>query len=192
MENETNIPPKKTYLEAALTPVTSPVLGSINPLQASPFMIGKKVEKTGIIDTRIKWYINDYNPDETCSKCKKGIEDVEWNSYYTVYVKRFRDIMGEYRVKIYNNHPQKNKFNKDDPYHVEDCELCDDNVYCDSCKKEITDKFMEDKKQKQIRLPFSTPMLEAISIEGGVPPITINTPMLEGLKGIDTMPNLKI
>lgn len=171
MEEETKNPSKKTYLEAALTPVSSPCLGST----PSPFMVGKKEEKTGIIDTRLKWYLNDYNPDETCSKCKRGIEDIEWNSYYTVYVKRYKDIMNDYKVKIYN-----------------DRDTCDNSVYCDLCKRDITDKFMEDKKQKQVRLPFSTPMLEAISKDGGIPPITINTPMLEALKSSETMPSLNI
>lgn len=167
MEEETNNPTKKTYLEAVLTPVSSPCLGSIQ----SPNMTGK----TGIIDKRLKWYLNDYNPDETCSKCTRGIEDFEWNSYYTVYVKRYKEIINDYGVKIYN-----------------DRDTCDNSIYCDKCKKDITERFIEDKKQKQVRLPFSTPMLEAIGRDGGVPPITINTPMLEALKNTETMPSLNI
>ena len=82
---------KKTYLEAALTPSTTP-----NNSPQNVYVINNKI-KTGIIDIRLKWYTNNNNDDEICYFCKKGILEDEWNSYYTVYVKRYKNIMNEYK-----------------------------------------------------------------------------------------------
>ena len=77
---------KKTYLEAALTPSTTP-----NNSPQNVYVINNHI-KTGIIDIRLKWYTNNNNIDEICYFCKKGILEDEWNSYYTVYVRRYKDI----------------------------------------------------------------------------------------------------
>jgi hypothetical protein len=140
MEPETQtLPHKKTYLEAALTPVTTPN----NSPDRNIFIINSIHPKIGIIGKKLKWYINKYCDDEVCAKCDKGIICLEWNSYYTVYVQRYLDICN-YKIKIYN-----------------DRESVDDHVYCDLCKdkiiedfkiqKDSDDKNLDDKNIKNIK-----------------------------------------
>lgn len=122
MELETQtLPHKKTYLEAALTPVTTPN----NSPDRNIFMINPIKPKIGIVGKKLKWYINKYCDDEVCAKCDKGIICLEWNSYYTVYIQRYLDIC-DYKIKIYN-----------------DREFVDDRVYCDLCKDKIIEEFKE-------------------------------------------------
>lgn len=127
---------KKSYLEAALTPSTTP-----NSSPQNLYVINSKI-KTGIIDIRLKWYTNNDNIDEICYFCKKGILEDEWNSYYTVYVRRYKDIMNEYKIDISN-----------------DRNTCDKKIYCDLCMEEHNKKFLEEKDNKlilseTIEMPF--------------------------------------
>lgn len=125
METEQSTSRKKTYLEAALTP---PMI-TPNSSPSNPYTIKNDI-KVGIIDTRLKWYTNQINDEEICSVCKKGILEDEWNSYYNVYVMRYKDFKGDYKVKVFNDRDNH-----------------DNNIYCDKCKKE------EIEKSKKVTVP---------------------------------------
>jgi len=125
---------KKSYLEAVLTPSTTP-----NNSPQNVYVINNKM-KIGIIDIRLKWYTNNNNIDEICYFCKKGILEDEWNSYYTVYVRRYKDIMNEYKIDISN-----------------DRNICDKMIYCYQCMTEKNKKFLEEKEKllnETIEMPF--------------------------------------
>ncbi len=155
---------KKSYLEAAKTPSSSPM--------NSPSNVYKNKMRIGVVDIRLKWYINDYNPDEICSTCKKGIEAVEWNSYYKLSVVRYIDYNDEYKLKV-----------------LDDKDICDNEIYCDMCKDKIINKFKEEKKlvtdnNKVYNGLLSTPMIRSLP-----------TPLLSSLtdgKGINEIPSLTL
>jgi len=160
MENK---PEKKSYLEIAKSPVITPI--------NSPNNIHKKVIRTGIIDMRLKWYINTYNPDEICFDCKKGIEAVEWNSYYKLSVVRYIDYKDEYKLKVENEKDEN-----------------DEKIYCDNCKNNVINKFKEEKKKLDIKSLtesgiLSTPMIRSMP-----------TPLLSTLLGenITEIPSLTL
>lgn len=124
---------KKTYLEVLLTPPTSPQITPINSMPNSPaesIFSNKHRSDLGIIDSRLKWIINKNNPDSVCSKCKIGIEDYEWNSYYTVFVYRYEDEYNKYKLKIFNDLNNKQKTNE---------------VFCFKCRETIINEFKKDK-----------------------------------------------
>ena len=121
--------PKKTYLEAALTPSTTPSTTPNNSVPNSPQILSKHRNDLGVIDSRLKWIMNKKNPDSICSTCKLGIEEYEWNSYYTVYVYRFTDEYNKYKIKIFNDLSTKNM----------------NEVYCFRCREKIINEFKKDK-----------------------------------------------
>lgn len=126
-------PPKKSYLEAVLTPPTSPLITPINSIPNSPEILSNKHRSDlGVIDSRLKWVLNKKNLDCLCSRCHIGIEDFEWNSYYTVYVYRYTDEYNKYKIKIFNdlNNPQNKTIN---------------NVFCFKCRETIINEFKKDK-----------------------------------------------
>ena len=143
MEEEETHSRRKSYLEAALTPISTPNI-SPNNSPSNSYVI-RNQPKLGIIETRLKWYTNikrfnnifnkinnhmyiddfDY---KICDVCEKGLLVDECNSYYTVYVKRYKDIFDDYKIKIYN-----------------DKETCESLIYCDKCMKLKND---ETKKEK--------------------------------------------
>lgn len=119
MEHVDSTLKKKSYLEAALTPpMISPNMSPLNPF------LTKHDLKVGLIDTRLKWYNNKVNKEEICSICKKGILEDEWNSYYNVFVMRYKDYKDDHKLKIFN-----------------DKDVHDDSIYCDKCKKDLCEKF---------------------------------------------------
>jgi uncharacterized LabA/DUF88 family protein len=124
---------KKTYLEAALTPL---MISPINS-PSSPYV--KKEVKIGIIETRLKWYNNKINKEDNCSVCKKGIQKDEWNSYYNIYLLRYKYDIDEYKIKVFNNR-----------------EIHDDSIYCDSCKENVIKKHNEniEKEKNPIRIIY--------------------------------------
>ena len=131
--SETIVPssPKKSYLDAVLTPPTSPLITPINSIPNSPQILSNKHRSDlGVIDSRLKWIINKRNPDSVCSKCKIGIEDYEWNSYYTVFVYRYEDEYNKYKLKIFNDLNNKQKTNE---------------VFCFKCRETIINEFKKDK-----------------------------------------------
>jgi hypothetical protein len=115
---------RKSYKEILLTPSTTPQVTPINSANNSPsknIFIRNHGEiniSLGIIDRRLKWFINKHNQESICGKCKKGIIQDEWNSYYTVYAERYIDILDRTNIKVYN-----------------DLDRCDNSIYCDLCKK---------------------------------------------------------
>ena len=143
MEEEKTQSLKKSYLEAALTPVTTPNTSPYN--SPSNLYVIKNQPKLGIIETRLKWYTlsnltnkstllintNVYNY-ETCNVCKKGLIEDECNSYYTVYVKRYIDNYDNYRIKIFN-----------------DKETCDALIYCYQCMKNKNEIFLNETKNSK-------------------------------------------
>jgi hypothetical protein len=141
---------KKTYLEVLLTPPTSPQITPINSMPNSPaesIFSNKHRSDLGIIDSRLKWIMNKKNPDSVCSKCKIGIEDYEWNSYYTVYVYRFTDEYNKYIIKIFNDKDDKKNINQ---------------VFCFKCREDISNQFKKDKlinEQKKDLLILMPPLV---------------------------------
>ena len=104
---------KKSYKEVLLTPSTTP---QVTPVNSAPNSANNSPAKgiflrdytninisLGIIDRRLKWFINKYNKESICGQCKKGIIQDEWNSYYTVYAERYIDILDRTNIKIYND-----------------------------------------------------------------------------------------
>jgi hypothetical protein len=138
--------PKKTYLEAVLTPPTSPL---ITPT-SSPYILSKgsiHKDDEGIIDSRLKWILNKKNEDSVCNMCKTGIEEYEWNSYYTIYVYRFTDEYNKYKIKIFNDQDNIINTNK---------------VYCFRCREKITNEFKKNKlinEQKKDSLILMPPLV---------------------------------
>lgn len=131
--SETIVPstPKKSYLEAVLTPPASPLITPINSIPNSPEILSNKHRSDlGVIDSRLKWIVNKKNPNCECSRCKIGIEDFEWNSYYTVYVYRYTDEYNKYKLKIFNDLNNKQKTNE---------------VFCFKCRETINNEFKKDK-----------------------------------------------
>lgn len=133
MEEEKTHSAKKSYLEAALTPITTPNISPYNSPSGS--YVIKNQPKLGIIETRLKWYIstrckytNEYDY-ETCNVCKKGLLEDECNSYYAVYVKRYKDIYDNYKIKIFN-----------------DKDTCDKLIYCDKCMKNKNEIYKNESK----------------------------------------------
>jgi hypothetical protein len=138
MEEVKSLSTKKSYLEAALTPSTTPTSSPSNL-----YVINNQM-KTGIIDIKLKWYTNNNNDDEICYICKKGILEDEWNSYYTVYIKRYKNIMDEYKIDISN-----------------DRNTCDKKIYCYHCMTERNKKFLEEK-NKLLKETTEMPFLSLI------------------------------
>jgi hypothetical protein len=143
--------PKKTYLEALLTPSTTPYTTPNNSVPNSPqfsscesILTNKNRTDLGIIHSRLKWGLNKKNPDSLCNKCKLGIEEYEWNSYYTVYVYRFTDEYNKYKIKIFNDMDNSLRINE---------------VFCTRCKEDIINQFKKDrlineqKKEALISIP---------------------------------------
>jgi len=144
---------QKTYKEVLLTPSTTPNTTPYNSPAKNIFLLGSKDGyPMGIIDKRLKWYLNRLETPENgysliegfieersrmCSSdtCLKMIDFFEWNSYYTVYVERYKNILDEQKIKIYND------FNK-----YEKC------IYCDDCKHKIEEEFMETRKKFKLDL----------------------------------------
>jgi hypothetical protein len=132
-------PPKKTYKEALLTPTNSPNITPNNSPNISPanspdktiFMIREEI--TGVIDKRLKWYLNYDHDDRMCYKCKKGLEWDECNSFYIVYAEKYKNIFDQYKIKVYNNKDQNNKI-----------------LYCDKCKYNIEKIFKEEKNESNL------------------------------------------
>jgi hypothetical protein len=139
MEEERTHSVTKSYLEAALTPITTPNISPYN--SPTNIYVIRNQPKLGIIEKRLKWFtdirryknnlntkINNMYKDEfdykNCDICKKALLEDECNSYYTVYVKRYKNIFDDYKVKIYN-----------------DRESCDSLIYCDKCMKNKNDEF---------------------------------------------------
>jgi hypothetical protein len=106
---------RKSYKEALLTPTTTPQITPTNSPSKNIFIIKDTNIFLGIFDRRLKWYINKYNKENICGKCKRGIIQDEWNSYYTVYAERYIDIMEKTRIRIYN-----------------DLDKCDSCIYCNN------------------------------------------------------------
>jgi hypothetical protein len=115
---------RKSYKEALLTPTTTPQVTPNNSPSKNIFIIKDTKIYLGIFDRRLKWYINKYNKESICGKCKKGIIQDEWNSYYTVYAERYIDIMDKTRIRIYN-----------------DLDKCDGCIYCINCKKDKIEEY---------------------------------------------------
>jgi hypothetical protein len=59
-----------------------------------------------------------------------GIEEYEWNSYYTVYVYRFTDEYNKYKIKIFNDKDNKKKTNE---------------IFCFKCREDIINQFKKDR-----------------------------------------------
>jgi len=125
---------KKSYKEVLLTPSTTP---QVTPVNSAPNSVNNSPAKgiflrdytninisLGIIDRRLKWFINRHNKDSICDQCKKGIIQDEWNSYYTVYAERYIDILDRTNIKIYN-----------------DLDKCDNSIYCDRCKNSKIEEY---------------------------------------------------
>ena len=138
--------PKKTYLEAALTPPISPLITpSSSPYISSIHHIHNS--DVGVIDSRLKWILNTKNPDSVCNMCKTGIEEYEWNSYYTIYVYRFTDEYNKYKIKIFNDKDNIINANK---------------VYCFRCREKIVNEFKKNKlinEQKKDLLILMPPLV---------------------------------
>jgi hypothetical protein len=117
---------RKSYKEALLTPSTTPQVTPNNSPSKSIFIRNHTHINIslGIIDRRLKWFINKYNKECICSQCKKGIIKDEWNSYYIVYAERYIDILDRTNIKVYN-----------------DLDKCDNSIYCDLCKKDKIEEY---------------------------------------------------
>jgi hypothetical protein len=115
---------KKSYKEALLTPSATPETSPNNSTPNSPdknIFIRNHSNiniSLGIIDRRLKWFINKNNKESICGQCKKGIIQDEWNSYYTVYAERYINILDRTNIKVYN-----------------DLDKCDNEIFCNNCKK---------------------------------------------------------
>ena len=121
---------RKSYKEVLLTPSTTPQITPQVTPNCSPaknIFIRNYADiniSLGIIDRRLKWFINKHNKESICGQCKKGIIQDEWNSYYTVYAERYIDILDRTNIKVYN-----------------DLDKCDNEIYCDKCKKIKMDEY---------------------------------------------------
>jgi hypothetical protein len=156
---------KKSYLEAALTPPSSP---------ENIFL--KNKQNLGIIDIRLKWYLNKINIDETCGECQKGIDEDEWNSYYKLYIIRYIDCKDEMKIKITNDKNNNNDYT----------------IYCDSCKSKIISKFNEDKKLKELLNPYDKNNMNETLILSTPIIKSLPTPLISALSEdkINDMPSL--
>ena len=117
---------KKTYKEALLTPSTTP---SNSPAGNIFILNNYQPYSVGIVDKRMKWYLNKNNEKETCVKCDLNIDSFEWNSFYIVYAERYINILDQTKLKIYNN-----------------LESIKDDVYCDVCRDKLIEEFKRNKK----------------------------------------------
>ena len=117
---------KKSYKEVLLTPSITPVSSANNSPSKSIFIRNYEYINIslGIIDRRLKWFINKHNKESICGQCSKGIIQDEWNSYYTVYAERYIDILDRTNIKIYN-----------------DLDKCDNSIYCNLCKKDKMEEY---------------------------------------------------
>jgi hypothetical protein len=118
---------KKTYKEALLTPSTTPTNSPSNNIF---ILTNHQAYSMGIIDKRMKWYLNKINEKETCVKCHLNIDSFEWNSFYIIYAERYINILDQNKLKIYNN-----------------LDSITDDVYCDVCRDKLIEEFKINKKK---------------------------------------------
>jgi hypothetical protein len=130
---------KKTYKEALLTPSTTP---SNSPAKNIFILTNHQAYSTGIVDKRMKWYLNKINEKETCVKCNLNIDSFEWNSFYIVYAERYINILDQTKLKIYNN-----------------LDSITDDVYCDVCRDKLIEDFKINKKNELKELSKMTPLI---------------------------------
>jgi hypothetical protein len=118
---------KKSYKEALLTPSNTPT----NSPGKNIFILNNSMAYSmGIVDKRMKWYLNKNNQNEICCKCQLSIESFEWNSFYIVYAERYINILDQTKLKIYNN-----------------LDSCNDDIYCDVCRDKLIEEFKLNKKE---------------------------------------------
>jgi len=130
---------KKTYKEALLTPSTTP---SNSPTKNIFILNNHQAYSMGIVDKRMKWYLNKINEKETCVKCNLNIDSFEWNSFYIVYAERYINILDQTKLKIYNN-----------------LDSITDDVYCDVCRDKLIEDFKINKKNDLKELSKMTPLI---------------------------------
>ena len=117
---------KKTYKEALLTPSTTPLS---SPASNIFILNNHQPYSIGIVDKRMKWYLNKNNEKGTCVKCDLNIDSFEWNSFYIVYAERYINILDQTKLKIYNN-----------------LDSIKDDIYCDVCRDKLIEEFKINKK----------------------------------------------
>ena len=130
---------KKSYKEALLTPSNTPT----NSPGKNIFILNNSMAYSmGIVDKRMKWYLNKNNQNEICCKCQLSIEFFEWNSFYIVYAERYINILDQTKLKIYNN-----------------LDSITDDVYCDVCRDKSIEDFKINKKNDLKELSKMTPLI---------------------------------